>query len=287
MIHTKWNVLYDNSKKDIEKRAMLSPTSLGLASREDKVTLTLNNENSISLLTTILTEVVLDTVFTEEATNYMQSVGYSDLFISSYMNRNLMNELYLSDWYEVIEDKVERTLEDIFSDNPLTEEHTIDLESFMRFKLHQFRQFVVEFIELCESEIKEQVVALAIDPLIEALKERREEDLDDDGFVIELDLDVFRDEHSIILQHEENEWALENEIDYTVNDLLIKNIYNEDSRLYRDYSELTFFVIVSLVTRVRTITFDRQDAHLASILKQLFERYGIETGVEVYHSDGY
>lgn len=275
---TRWTINYDNAMKNIEKRILCQPQTFGVSSRDNQAVITIKSEAGHVRMIEILTEVVMERVFNEVATKHMTDLGYTDVFIRSYLTRNLMNEIYKTEWFDQLEDRIDKELGLIEAEQD--EIYEWDLDVFSRFQTHQLRKDIVGFMQLSDKEVKEQLIHNALNPVGKMLKEngfKKEQETSEQ--VAPLVVVLTREDGDIIIRLDE-EWAyLASEMEESFAEVINQSAYKEESELYREYMEGIIFVFLSLIFPIDTYVVGEDEQKLKQTLESMFESIGIPTTV--------
>lgn len=276
---TKWTINYDNTMKDIEKRILCQPQTFGVSSKDNQAIITIKLDTGHVRMVEVLTEVVMERVFSEVAFKHMIELGYTEVFIRSYLTRDLMNEIFKTEWFDQLKDKIEKELKGI--DTAQAVHYEWDLEAFSRFQTHQLRKDITGFMRLGDEEVKEQLIRMALNPMGKMLKESGfEEEQESTEHVEPLTVVLTREDDDITIQFDEEWGYLASGMEESFAEVINQSAYKEDSELYREYMEGVIFIFLALIFPIKAYVIDEEEHKLKHTLESALESFSLSTKIE-------
>lgn len=275
---TTWIINYDNTNKEIEKRILCQPQTFKLSSKENKTTIKTMTDQGHVRMVEVLAEVIMERVFREVAYKHMVEMGYTQTFINSYLTRDLINEIFKTPWFDQLEDRIEKELEEI--EKAQTGQHEFDLDAFSRFQTHQLRKDIDGFMRLGDNEVKEQLIRTALAPMSKMLKESLpEEELEDDETVEALTVELIREDGDITILTNDGDY-LASGMEESFAEVMKQSAYEEDSDLNQSYKEGVLFSFMALIFPIKNYVINKEEVELKETLEAAFEHLGISTEVD-------
>jgi len=266
-----WNVKYKNENNKIEKRLLCQPKTFQYKKYQDGIQIKTEGYKGASELIEIITDIIIEDVFMDTAQTHMTELGYDESFIEGYISRTLINQVKKLPWRKPIKEKAKAIL--------LKEDESVDvdLDVFILFQMHNEKEWVQVFLDLCDKEIQEQLIHQSLETLFDVIDEKDfvDESIKED----ELDIQVKEDDACFIMMVDDEPRWDGYDLREVFNKLLIQSAYREDSLLFDEYADLIVLTLFANFYPVRSYTFESTE--MAEKIKKIFETYDLS--IDVMH----